>query len=246
MMRSILLSTGLAAFCFAQTDPPTPAFEVAAIKVSKTSDNSSHSRTTDGRIMMDNLTLKQIILQAYRLKEYQLTGGPNWLDTDRFHIDAKAESKVKSEQLMMMLQNLLAERFQLVAHRQKKEMAAYALVVAKGGPKAMKLSEVSGSNTNSNGLKLTAHPASMEILAAFLSRQVDMPVVDETDLKGNFDFTLEWSTERMQQKADADGTALAVPTLFAALPQQLGLRLESRKVPIDILVIDRAEKPSEN
>ena len=244
-MRSVVLCLLAAAFCLAQTAPPNPAFEVAAIKPSKTGDNSSHIRSNDNRVTMENVTLKQMILYAYRLKDYQLTGGPSWLDIERFNMDAKAESKVPRDQINTMLQNLLTERFQIAFHRQTKETSAYALVVAKGGPK-LKPSQEEGSNTSNNGSKLTAHPASMESLAAFLARQLEIPVVDETGLKGGFDFTLEWSTERMQQKADADGTALAVPTLFSALPQQLGLKLESRKAPIEILVIDRAEKPSDN
>ena len=246
MTRTAILACGLlrSALCLAQSAPPQPAFEVAAIKPSKTGDTSSHWRSGKGRITMDNLSVRQIILAAYGVKEYQLVG-PSWLDTERYHIDAKAEGNVDDDKLMPMLQTLLAERFHLALHREKKDTTAYALVAAKGGLKIRPV-EGSGSNSNSRNGKMTAKHVSMAKFAEFLARQVDRPVVDETGTGDDgFDFTLEWSNERVQRAAETDGAPTA-PSLFTALPEQLGLKLEARKVPVEMLVIDRVERPSEN
>jgi uncharacterized protein (TIGR03435 family) len=123
-------------------------------------------------------------------------------------------------------------------------MTAYALVVAKGGLKIHPV-EGEGSSTNSHNGKLTAKHASMQKLAEILSRQLGVPVVDETRVAGGFDFTLEWSNER-QQKAAVESGANEGPSIFTALPEQLGLKLEARKVPVEMIAIDRAEHPSDN
>jgi uncharacterized protein (TIGR03435 family) len=237
----LLLYAGL---CPAQTEPAPPAFEAAAIKPSKAGDNSSHWRSGKGRITMDNLSVKQIIMSAYRVKDFQVTG-PGWIDAERYHIDAKADADVDDDKLLPMLQTLLAERFHLAFHRDKKEVAAYALTPAKGGMKIHAV-EGTGSQSNSTNGKMTAKHLSMARFADFLSRQLAMPVVDETGAAGGFDFTLEFSNERQQKAAEADGGVPAAPSLFTALPEQLGLKLTARKVQVDVMVVDRVERPSEN
>src|SRR5262249_47672465 len=162
-----------------------------------------------------------------------------WISAERFHIDAKAPAKAEDTQLMPMLQTLLGERFKLAVHREKKDMTAYALVVAKGGPK-MGPGTGDGSSSNSNHGKLTARNVSMSRFAEFVARQVGLPVADETKLSGGFDFSLEWSSERARQAA-ADSDTQSAPTMFTALPEQLGLKLEARKLSVDLVVIDRVE-----
>lgn len=244
MIRPVLLTFLGAVLGLAQTATPKPAFEVAAIKPSTADAGSSGSHSRNGRLTIDNMTLKQLVMWAYAVQDYQLSGGPNWLSADRFNIDAKAEDKVAGEDLRLMMQTMLADRFQLAIHREKKEMTAYALVVAKSGLK-IKPTEGTGSNTNTNNGKLKAQHASMQKLAEILARQLGRPVVDETHVVGGFDFTLEWSNDRQQRAAVENGTNEG-PTIFTALPEQLGLKLEARKVPVEILVVDRAEHPSEN
>ena len=235
-----------AALCLGQTTPSQPAFEAAAIKVSKAGDDSSSWRSGKGRLTMDNLSVRQIIQAAYGVKENRLTG-PGWIDSARYHIDAKADSNVNDDQLMPMLQALLAERFHLVLHREKKEIAAYALVAAKGGMKMQPAATGDRSQLNSRNGSLTARNVTMAKLAEFLTNQLERPVVDETgNGDGRFDFTLEFANERMQRAAEADGVTTAKPPLFTALPEQIGLKLEARKVPVEVLVIDKVEPPTDN
>jgi uncharacterized protein (TIGR03435 family) len=238
MTRLVILAAVHAALCVAQQR----AFEVAAIKPSKADDSGYHSRYHNGRATIDNFTLRQMIVEAYGVRPFQISGGPGWLDTERYHIDAKAEDDLDEKQLLPMVQVLLADRFHLLMHRDKKEMNAYALVQAKGGLKIHAVEGTGSHSTTHNG-KMTAKHVSMAQLAQMLSRQLDRPVVDETGAPGGFDFTLEYSNERMQKAAEGGGAA-AGPTIFTALPEQLGLRLEARKVAIEMLAIDRAEKPS--
>jgi uncharacterized protein (TIGR03435 family) len=172
------------------------------------------------------------------VKDNQVAGGPKWLDEDRFDINAKAEGPANGLQLLVMLQTLLAERFQLVLHHEEKIASAYALVLAKSGLKIQPVDGAGGSHSNGGKGKITAQGITMAALADTLTRNVGSPVVDLTGVSGAYDFTLEWSTE-----GDPDDVQSA---LFAALQQQLGLKLEMRKLPLDLLVVDRAEKPSEN
>ena len=242
---TLVVSLG-SSLCLGQTTPAQPAFEAAAIKVSKAGDESSTWHSGKGRLTMDNLSVRQIIQAAYGVKENRLTG-PGWIDGARYHIDAKADSNVNDGQLMPMLQTLLAERFHLVLHREKKEIAAYALVAAKGGIKMKPATPGDRSQLNSRNGSLTARNVTMAKLAEFLTSQLERPVVDETGTgEGHFDFTLEFANERMQRAAEADGGTTAKPSLFTALPEQIGLRLEARKVPVEVLVIDRVEPPTDN
>jgi uncharacterized protein (TIGR03435 family) len=140
-----------------------------------------------------------------------------------------------------MLQALLADRFQLAVHRETRQVSGYVLVVAKTGSKMTPAKPgQDGSNTSSNGTYLKATNVTMEALARSLSgiREISKLVVDRTDLNGRFDFTMEWAP--VQAESDEH------PGIFTAIQEQLGLKLESAKVPVEAVVIDRAEKPSEN
>jgi len=186
---------------------------------------------------MTNVTLKRCLMGAYGVGQNEILGGPDWLDQDQFDIQAKAEVSAGDEALMKMLQTLLADRFKLAVHRENKTIQAYALEIAKKGPK-MEKSEPGESRT-SNGLGLIeARSTTMAGLAQRLGRQLDRPVVDRTGLQGGFNFKLEWTPEGAQP---VDG-----PTIFVAIQQQLGLKLDPQKAPVEVLVIDHAEKPTEN
>ena len=234
-MRKALSSTFilLAAHALAQA----PAFEAAAIKPSKDSSRGISWDSEPGRINL-SATLKGLITIAYRVKDFQVTGGPKWVDGDRFEINAKAEGPAKDPELLEMLRTLLADRFQLAIHHEQKMAPAYALVVAKSGLKIKAVEGAEGSSSKGGRGVMTAKGVTMAKLADNLSRNLGAPVADLTETPGAFDFKLEWSVE-----GDANDAQSA---LFAALQSQLGLKLESRKLPIDVIVVDKAVKPSDN
>jgi uncharacterized protein (TIGR03435 family) len=191
---------------------------------------------------MQNQTLRSLVWSAYSVREYQVLGGPKWLDTDRYDINAKANKPAEEPELMLMLQTLLAERFKLLVHRESKPLPGYALVVARKGLKIKPVEGATGSSTKSANRILTAKGISMAHLADWLARQLGMPVLDDTHVSGVFDFTLQWSRE------DSSGVAPAgaPPLLPDALEEQLGVRLDPRKLRQDVIVVDSAEKAVEN
>jgi uncharacterized protein (TIGR03435 family) len=189
-------------------------------------------------IVLTGQTLKGLICSAYQVKDFQVAGGPKWIDGDRFDVNAKAEGAADGPQLKAMLQTLLADRFQLVIHHEQKIAPAYALVLAKSGLKIKPVEGATGSSSNGNRGQFTVTGMTMSKFADLLSRELKGPVADLTETPGAFDFKLEWSME-----GDANDVQSA---LFAALQSQLGVKLESRKLPLDLIVVDKAEKPSEN
>ena len=227
-----------------------PQFEVASVRPSRAdaTNGGSSVNTRDGRLTMTNVTLRQCIVAAFRVKEYQLSGGPGWLNSDRYDIVAKADQPVKD--LMPMLQTLLAERFQLAIHREGRMFQAYVLEVAKNGPKLEKAGPEGGSNTSSGRGTITAQRTTMDRFSDTLSRTMERPVVDRTGLEGAFNLKLEWTPDTAQpSKTSGDGKpaeSVLGPSIFTAIQQQLGLKLEGPKAPIEILIIDRAEKATEN
>jgi uncharacterized protein (TIGR03435 family) len=235
----ILFTSGLA---LAQTAEP-PAFEVAAVKPNHSGRTDQHSDSDNGRITCVNMTLKRYISKAYAVREDQISG-PDWLGTERFDLVAKAPGKVHEDALNQMLRTLLAERFKLTLHRENKEGRVYALTVAKGGFKLKPVASTGDSTTSTSRGSMTVQQATMERVANGLSRHVGFPVVDLTGLDGVFDFKLTWDPAADESTDDARDSG---PSIYTALQQQLGLKLESRKMPVEILVIDHAEKiPTEN
>lgn len=233
-MKRIVTLAFLCSALFAQT------FEVASVKPNVS--GSGHSDTdVDGNLLrMKNVTLKACITWAYRMTDSQVSG-PDWLTSERFDIVAKAESGKPQPE---MLASVLAERFKLAVHREMKELTVYALVVAKNGPKLKKVDPGEGDTTSRRG-HLTATRVSMAGLARFLAGpnvRLGRPVVDKTGLDGVFNFNLDWSPEGSAEKA-----ADALPSIFIALQEQLGLKLEAQKGPVEVLVVDHVEKtPTEN
>ena len=218
-------------------------FDVASIRPSNANPNSSGINTGNGRLTATNVTLKRCIMGAYGVGPNQITGGPDWLDSDRFDIAAKAEQPVGDRILMTMLQTLLAERFKLTLHRESKPIEAYILEVAKNGPKLEK-GDGKGSSTNSSRGNIVAANATMDRLAEILSRQMDLPVINHTGLEGDFKLKLQWTPESATATKSTDPAE--GPSIFTAIQEQLGLRMHAQKVPVEVLVIDHVEKPSEN
>lgn len=229
----------LASFCLLLAAAPCvrpQSFEVASIKPNNSGSGHSGTHTYDGGMRMENVSLKQCVEMAYDVKDYSLSA-PDWLDSVHFDILAKVPEGAKKDEFGPMMQALLKERFQLAAHRESKVLSAYALAVAKGGPKVKAVEGGKGSSMNTNNSHLTAKNVTMERLADYLARRTDRPVVDQTELKGAFDFTLQWTPDESKSTSADSG-----PSLFTALQEQLGLRLQPHKLPVDILVVDHVER----
>jgi uncharacterized protein (TIGR03435 family) len=228
------------------------AFEVASIKPSDPNASGSQSNS-DGRLVsMRNWTTHRLLQRAFDVQSYQVTGGPNWLDSLGFDINAKVSEsepvlrgKEGLQRVQMMLQALLRERFQLESHKETRTLPVYHLTASKSGVKLTASASAEGSSMNSKNGHLTAEGISVAQLAAFLSRTMERPVLDATGIPGRFDFALSWSPQEVAAKAP-DGNESAGPSIFTALQEQLGLKLESGKGPVEIIVVDHAEKPTDN
>jgi uncharacterized protein (TIGR03435 family) len=201
-----------------------------------------------------NTTLNDLLIFAYGVHPKQITGGPGWLESDKFDITAKPEQPgvPDATQLRTMVQKLLVERFGLTFHREKKELSAYTITVGKNGPKLSK-NETGGILPGFGGRgpgAIGVRNSTMGEFAGFLqARILDRPVVDDTGLSGKFDFTLEWRPDPTQAGPNAPQLPAEVASrsdIFTAFQEQIGLKLEATKAPVEVLVIDKVQKPSEN
>jgi uncharacterized protein (TIGR03435 family) len=218
----------------------SPVFEVASVRPSQsTAKNPSVRRDPGGGITAANITLKAVIALAYNVQDFQVSGAPAWTATERYDIIAKAPSTAQKSDTWRMLQALLAERFQLIVRRETKDVPIYELVAAKDGPKFHESqrppSEADGGFRMAKG-QLKIYRASMRDLALLLSGAVGRQVVDRTGIQGKFDLELEWGSEPSSDR----------PTIFTALPDQLGLKLEAAKGPVEIVTVERVERPTAN
>ena len=245
MLRAFLMLCASGAV-FGQSSS-APRFEVATVKVSLADATAvSGIKTGHGRLDGSNVTLKRCIIGAYGVGPHQISGGPDWLDTEHYEITAKADQPVYDDAAMMsMLRVLLAERFKLALHRETRTISAYALEVARKGPKLEKAApgeSGTSTSTNNSGVTIAAHNTDMESFTKILARKAELPIVNHTGLDGIFNIELHWASDSARR---ADGGA-AGASLFTAIQEQLGLRLRAQKEPVEFLVIDHAEKPSEN
>ena len=200
-----------------------------------------------GRIQADSVTLKRCIQQAYGVGPHQVLGGPEWMATERWEIVARADRLVEDDAVLMkMVQGLLAERFQLAVHHETRTLPAYVLEVGHKGPK-MERAEAVDADTDMHGWRgavtLEAKKTDMTSLAEVLERRLDRPVVNRTGLGGGFNFTLHWSPVSSRVDDDSDAEDVSI---FTAVAEQLGLRLRGAKAQVEVLVIDRVERPSAN
>jgi len=232
--------------------------------------NGGPGTSDPGLYRCQNCSLYMIVLEAYGIRLPVQFSGPAWLENIRFDVSAKVPEGATKEEFLVMLQDLLAERFKLAVHNEKREMAAYELVVAKNGPKfkisvPKEASDVDDAPPDDGKLKrdsegypvlsrgaimamvsgharLRSENQSMQWLAEMLSGQTGRPIVDATGLKEKYDFVLSWAFQDTGAAADPDG-----PDLLSAVQLQLGLKLEEKKRLIQMLVVDHIEKvPSEN
>ena len=230
-------------FAAGQSPEALPKFEAADVHASAKNPGQfmQYVRVAPvhkGRYEIKTATMVDLIHQAYGIDSDKILGGPNWLEMDRFDVIAKVPEDTTADAQKLMLQSLLADRFKLVLHKDTKPLPAYALVVAKNGCKLKPVEGGHGSRSSWGRGKATMERGSMEGLANALSRILDRPVADETGLQGVFNFTLEWTP---------DGAEEAGASIFTAIQEQLGLKLEPRKVPAVYIVVDKAEKvPLEN
>ena len=222
------------------------SFEVATVRINHTEAVGDRENYHAGLLRMSNVTLRQCIRYAYEISEPQIAGGPKWIDQVRFDIVAKSEQPYPTDdfELLRMLKPLLAERFQLTAHHETRDLPGYVLTPAKGGIQAKVSAPATRFSGNSTRNTMAVTGCTMATLAMRLSAVLKRPVVDMTKDSRSFDFSLRWTQDEIQ----SGGSAASVdgPSLFTALQEQAGVKVESRKVPVDVLVIDRVEMPSEN
>ncbi|MBZ5575226.1 MAG: TIGR03435 family protein [Acidobacteriia bacterium] len=241
----------LAAAAFGQPVPAPATFDVASIRAAQTPQGPGLTALREtiepaaGSLTMRNVTLATCIRWAYNLKVYELSGPP-WLADERFDIAAKAAAPVAPDQLRPMLQALLADRFHLAAHRQTKELPAYALVVGKNGTKLHPAEGAGAGSMTGAALVFQGHKMPLSRLAEILSSALKVPVLEMTGLEGHYDFVLDLRPYILQrQPGDPPLDLLSIA--ITALQDELGLKLESRKADLEVLVVDRVEKtPTEN
>ncbi len=257
-MKSLAVLLLIPAAC-AQGPAATPVFEAASIKMTAPTGGSSnsYSRGTPG-LLRASMTLKSYIMMAYNLRRFQVAGGPKWMDDSTYEIVAKldrafmpedATPKLLSDATMLALQALLAGRFQLKFHRESREMPALVLTAMKGrfhlAPVAKGDRCGTSSHGDDRGTKFTGTCLSMADFAAFAANRLNLPVSDQTHVDGLYTFSLEWSRDGLRPDASAEANPDGLPSFFTAI-EQIGLKLESRKAPVEVLVVDRAERPAEN
>jgi uncharacterized protein (TIGR03435 family) len=234
-----------------------PQFEVATIKPSDPDKCCGRTYRRDGKqFTTHNTYLRWLIQWAYGVQANQIVGGPGWMDMDRYDVvgEIKGTGAPTDREWRVAVQNLLADRFQLKFHHEIKEMPAYALTIARGGAKLTKsdpqknpvprimFGGAGGHTMNGTGRDVTLKDFMGEVQRLALDR----PVVDRTGITGTYDIELAFTREDSNSLGMRQLPDSAAPNLFTALEQQLGLKLEGVKAPVDVLVIDRAEPPSEN
>jgi uncharacterized protein (TIGR03435 family) len=245
----------------AQTSLPAASdtFEVVSIHQNNTATDGHHhiyNNPSDSHFRTVNLSLKDLLQFAYDLPKSQILGGAPWLDSTMFDIDAKSGSSMDAElqalpsdqarrRKQLMVQALLADRCKLAAHQETRELPVYALVVAKGGPK-FKPSETNGStiNTGRSRLHIAGSDDTIAILARELAQVLGRVVLNDTGLSGRYDLTLQWTPDDALTNGAPDPNL--PPGIFTAIQEQLGLKLESTKGSVPVLVLDHVETPSAN
>lgn len=249
----------------------TPVFDVASVKVNKSDSDSMSFETHEGIFNSTNASLLQLISNAYGIRDGLISGLPGWAEKARFDVNAKvvdpdiaALKKLSREQRDAMLAQLLAERFHLKVHMETKQLAVYDLVIAKGGsklkayvapvkteaddgkPPVLKNGMGPGSMMMNDG-ELTAYGVPLATLTGSLAGELNRTVIDKTGLSGTYDLSLKWTpSAESGGSGGGQSAADAGPSLFAALEEQLGLKLEAAKGPVVTLVVDHVEMPGEN
>lgn len=240
MRRRIILGILACIAAFGQT----PKFEVASVKPNSQGELAgfSFSFAADGGLTARNDSVWNLIRAAYGVRDLQISGGPSWIKSQGFDIEAKppkSDQPIPRQQTLLMLQALLRERFQLEFHREMRDVPSYALIVAPHGPKLPPPGQ--GRNLTAIG-NLDSPSMTLGSLCQILEFDLDRPVVNQTGLDGPYAIRLQWASERTPKEL-ADP---ARPSLFTAIQEQLGLKLDSQKAPVEMLVIDQVALPTPN
>lgn len=243
--RTILSSVFLAGLTIPPLPAQTPSIEVSSIKENLSGSSDSTIRPLEGgQFRATNVTVFQLVRAAFTVQDFQIAEAPGWFYTVRYDIVAKAGDNSTGNP-QAILQALLKDRFHLAYRRETRDGRVLALTVAKNGHKLKRndsactapTPELCGNMRAATG-RIQAERVSMEQLAVRLTRSLSQPVIDKTDIPGTFDFALEWTP---------DGAAAGdSPSIFTAIQEHLGLRLESQRGPVDTFVVDRVEKPAAN
>jgi uncharacterized protein (TIGR03435 family) len=243
-----------------------PGFEVSTVKPNKEGGMFMRRFTPDG-VSIKNIPIQVLLRDAFEVEDDRILGAPTWVNTKRFDIEARVTEvdvpkldKLTVRQRGLMLRSLLKDRFNLKFHQESRALPVYALVIAKGGSK---MKQSTSDNPMANGLRLMgaghleSKGVAIEFLAQLLSRQLGRTILEETGLTGKYDYTLEWLPDAaspmagvgeggQQENRNVPPPNSSGSSLFTALQEQLGLRLESKKGPVSVIVIDHIEEPSPN
>jgi uncharacterized protein (TIGR03435 family) len=229
---------------------PRPSFEVAVLKPSSPDERLMYRLLPGGRYLATGLSLKALIANAYSIPEFLVSGGPAWCDSDKFNIEATATNPLppwpdSQRELSLMLQSLLEDRFRLTSHRETRDQPVYELVVDRRGSKLItaKANEAAGFEVSPGRIHSMAVP--LAYLATNLGYLLGRQVIDKTNLAGKYSYTVTYTPDASLSDT-APMSDAAGPSVFTAIRDQLGIRVVSAKAPVEVLVIDRAEKPSAN
>lgn len=229
----------------------SPAFDVVSIKPSPPGSTFSRTAYEANRIIASGVNLKQLIEWAYEVTDIQVSGGPAWIDNKFFDLEAKAEGSYNRQQLLSMLQPVLGDRFKLSLHRESKQMPVYVLRVnstssqlrdTKGGPANIQLQGGLAPDGKGATIRIVGQSVSMGYLTSYLTNSFGRLVLDRTDLKNAYDFNIEIALDQTEMN---DKRAAITTSFWNALPK-LGLKLDSERQLVDVLVIDHVEEPSPN
>ncbi len=253
-MRTLSLIVLCVYAVFGQAPAAQSTFEVASVKPSPPDASGMFIRPLPGgSLRVSGASLRNLISLAYDVRSFQISSSSQWVDTEHYDIDARAAAPDAGtpavppkpgedrRKLLESLRSLLADRFQLTLHTETREQPVYALVVSKGGPKFQESPEPGGLIRKMGRGTLKGQAVKLEMLALNLSNELGRRVIDKTGLSGKYDFELHWEPRQAPEPELPEG-----PSIFAALQEQLGLRLEPSKGPVEVLVIDRAQRPSKN
>ncbi|HXE09352.1 MAG TPA: TIGR03435 family protein [Acidobacteriaceae bacterium] len=257
MFAAILAGTFPSSISAQAAPPPDqPRFDVSTVRVSDPAAGRGGSLNANGdSLKAHNVTLFMLIRAAYGLSDDQVSGGPDWIRSTRFDLSAKTDKPIDRDlkpeivrvQQQQMFQQLLAERFRLRLRHETRDIPGYQLVVAKNGPRGVQSMGDSDRGITITDGKLKATGISMDELAMVLEQRIlEAPVKNTTGLSGKFNLDLTWDPKQTRAVAAADAATDNGPSIFLALQQQLGLRLEPHKTPADAIVIDSAQMPQEN
>ena len=244
-MKSITSAILAATLCFG---PATPQFDVVSIMPSRSDDRNGGMRPIAGGFSARNMSVNMLVQSAYNLKPWQIVGGPRWVTTDRYDIEAKKEGNPGFREKLEMFRPLLADRFQLKFHRETRQMSVYSVTVAKNGPKLQAAAAGARGPIRSGRGLVEGKGVTMRTFADLLGGSLGQPVTDKSGITGAFDIKLQWTpAESETNYNDADRPLDPnAPSVFTAVQEQLGLKLQPGKGPLEVLVIDHIQRPSPN